>query len=128
MDSPTVLLIDGDQDSLTIYTLILQHHGFRVLQATDGEQGFTMACEHRPDLVVLEPFVALVRGKSIMELLRTDDRTATLQMLMVTAVPNLLEDAGSRGELSAEYLVKPCQPRRFLAEVLRRLDPELTAV
>jgi DNA-binding response OmpR family regulator len=124
MDAPTVLLIDGDGDSLAIYSLILQHHGIRALQAGDGETGFRMACEEQPDLIVLEPFVPVAGGVPMTELLRMDPRSARLPVLLVTAAPILLDGLVSDGE---RYMVKPCQPRYFLAEVQRRLGPVLTA-
>ena len=127
MDGRTVLIIDGDRDSLDIFSLILGHHGFRVLVASDGETGFAMACEHQPDLVVLEPFVPGVRGLPLMELLRGEERTARLRVLLVTAVPNLVEGLGGMVPWADRYLVKPCQPRYFLAEVQRRLEPSLSA-
>lgn len=124
MNTPTVLLIDGDSDSLTIYSLILEHHGFTVLRAVDGDEGFRMACEHRPTLVVLEPYVPTSGDHPIMELLHLDDRTTGLPVLLVTAVPGLLEGLAREREAGG-YLTKPCQPRRFLAEVQRRLEPPI---
>ena len=127
MEGPTVLIIDGDRDSLTIYSLVLTHHGFRVLLAADGETGFAMACEHQPDLIVLEPFVPGVRGLAMLELLRGAQQTASLRMLVVTAAPGLLEGLATVVPWGQRYLVKPCQPRYFLAEVQRRLEPALSA-
>ena len=126
MDGPTVLIIDGDKDSLNIYSLVLSYHGFRVLVADDGETGFALACEHQPDLVVVEPFLPGVRGLAMVEMLRREERTAGLRMLVVTAVPSLVEGLAAMVP-SAQYLLKPCQPRYFLAEVQRRLEPTLSA-
>jgi len=127
MNAPTVLLIDGDSDSLAIFSLILRHHGFRVLVTEDAETGFTMAREEQPDLVVLEPFVPAVRGRRLTEMLRAEERTARLRVLLVTAVPSLVEGELSLGDWAEGYLVKPCQPRFFLAEVQRRLESVLSA-
>ena len=127
MASPTVLLIDGDRDSLNIYSLILSHHGFRVLQAHDGETGFSLACEHQPDLIVLEPFLPGVRGLPMMEMLWGEPRTAGLRVLLVTAVPSMVEGVTAVLPWADRYLVKPCQPRYVLAEVQRRLEPALSA-
>jgi DNA-binding response OmpR family regulator len=127
MDAPTVLLIDEDSDSLAIFSLILRHHGFRVLVTQDAETGFTMACEQQPDLVVLEPFFPPIRGRRLTEMLRAEARTAGLRVLLVTAVPSLVEGEISLGDWAEGYLVKPCQPRSFLAEVQRRLEAVLSA-
>ena len=127
MDGPTVLIIDGDRDSLDIYSLILGHHGFRVLLASDEEAGFALACEQQPDLIVLEPFVPGLRGLPLVEMLRAEACTARLRVLMVTAAPSLVEGLETIVPWADGYLVKPCQPRDFLAEVQRRLQPIPTA-
>ena len=123
MHAPTVLLIDGDRDSLDIYSSILRHHGFRVLVTDDGETGFALACEHQPELVVLEPFVLLAHGVPLTELLQADARTSALSVLLVTGAPTVVESTKSVGRWGERYLVKPCRPGRFLAEVRRRLEP-----
>jgi DNA-binding response OmpR family regulator len=127
MNAPTVLLIDGDRDSLAIFSLILRHHGIRVLQAEDGDTGFEMACDHQPELIVLEPFLPPVRGLRLTQLLRAEPLTSGLQLLVVTAVPTLMEGPTMVLEPGERYLVKPCAPGYLLAEVQRRLEPALSA-
>lgn len=122
MRSPTVLLIDPDGDTLAIFSLILRHHGLEVIEASDARAGFELACDRRPDLVVLEPFLPAVDGRALPELLREDERTAGLSTLMVTAVPQMMETRRRADGPVAPYLVKPCHPRYFLSEVRRRLD------
>ena len=124
---PTVLLIDEDKDSLVIFSLILRHHGFSVLETDDVERGFEMACEHQPDLIILEPFAAPVRGSRLTELLGAEACTSALRVLLVTAVPMLVERAIQLAGGGERFLVKPCQPRYLLAEVQRRLEPTLSA-
>lgn len=123
MDMATVLLIDPDDDSQAIFSLVLQHAGFEVLQARDGERGFALACQHQPDLVVFEPFTPLTAHGSLAAHFRASEHTARLPLLAVTAVPDLLSDDG----ISVEFLVKPCRPRDLLSEVRRRLGRTLTA-
>jgi DNA-binding response OmpR family regulator len=127
MNAPTVLLIDGDRDSLAIFSLILRHHGIRVLEAEDGATGLEMARDHQPELIVLEPFVAPVRGVPLTQLLRAEPLTCGLQLLVVTAVPSLMENPAGLLEQGEPFLVKPCAPGDLLAEVQRRLEPALSA-
>jgi CheY-like chemotaxis protein len=49
----TVLLIEDNDDNQVIYSLILNHHGYTVLQARDGERGVQMAKDHLPDLILV---------------------------------------------------------------------------
>lgn len=119
MQDRTVLLIDSDSDSLRIYTLILEHHGFRVLCAREGGQGFRLAREQQPDLLIVEPFEPASRSARVVDALRADASTAHLPVLVITAAPGLL-----RGQ---RHLTKPCQPMRVLEEVQRLLGMAVPA-
>jgi DNA-binding response OmpR family regulator len=59
---PTVPLIDTHADSVVICSLILQHHGFRVIHAHDAEEGVRLAAEMRPDPVVSDLFRPKLAG------------------------------------------------------------------
>jgi len=49
-----VLVIDDDPDVLSTSRLFLQSRGFEVLTASDGEEGFKLAEQERPDVVILD--------------------------------------------------------------------------
>lgn len=54
MSTPVILVID---DSATIRKMVDSHlsqEGYRVLLAPNGESGFEMACEYKPDLILLD--------------------------------------------------------------------------
>jgi two-component system, cell cycle response regulator DivK len=50
----TVLLVEDNEDNLVVYRTILEHVGFRVLEARDGEEGVSRAKEHLPDLILMD--------------------------------------------------------------------------
>ncbi|MDE2429611.1 MAG: response regulator, partial [Burkholderiales bacterium] len=57
-----ILLIDDDQINLRVLTLLLQHAGYDTMQASDGHEGFQMALEYNPDLVVLDVMMPKMSG------------------------------------------------------------------
>lgn len=118
---PTVLLADADRDSRIVYSLMLEHHGYQVLQASDGTEAHRLACERRPDLVVTELFLPYVEGEPLPVRLRCDERTATTAILGLTVLPARLGLAP--GLLACDaHLIKPCSPSRLLLEVRRLLE------
>lgn len=123
MTSRTVLLADSDHDSRSIYALMLEHHGFRVVHAASGADAHRIACESRPDVVVTELLLAPVEGQPIALLLKRDQRTAGLPVVGLTVLPANL--GLTQGLLACDaYLVKPCTPTRLLREVERLLQPD----
>jgi len=111
-----VLIIDDDADSITIYSLMLRHHGYTVIHAQDGETGLRMAFDTKPDLVVSELFLPEVAGGEVVTQLRKDQRTATTPLIVLDSIPNIGRSfADSLGEF--RRLTKPCEPSRLLEEI-----------
>jgi DNA-binding NtrC family response regulator len=124
MAPATVLLIDSDADSIAIYSLILRHHGFSVIEARDPEIGLQMAYEENPDVVVSELFLPPVRGISLLDRLRSDDRLAAKPLIVLDSVP-AYSTAMEETLGPVNRLKKPCAPSRLLHEVQRVLDQPL---
>lgn len=114
----TVLVVDDDTDSRNICSLFLQHHGYRVVEATDGEEGVSRALEERPSLVLMDVTLPLLDGWSATEQLKSDPRTSTIPVVILTG--HALDRDRTRAlALGDGYLPKPCTPRRILEEVQR---------
>lgn len=120
--APSILLIDDDQDSLNIYTLILKHHGYRVIVARDPTSGLKQALEGQADIVVSENFLPELGSTTLLENLRSNDRTQKTPIIVLDSTPNRTEKlADPHGRSSS--LTKPCEPSRLLTEVQRWLQP-----
>ena len=116
MSDRTVLLADRDPDSLAIYTLMLEYHGYRVVRALNAQQAFEAACSARPDLVIAERLLPPLGDRPLLAVLKADPRTAHLPVVLLSVVPPDPEEHGADG-----YLMKPCVPSRVLEEVQRLL-------
>jgi DNA-binding response OmpR family regulator len=119
MPPRTILLIDPDPDSLEIYSLMLEHYGFRVVCASNVEEGVLRAAEQAPELVVVEPF-SRSSGRPVLDALAGDPHTSGLAILPLTSAPTRMDGGG--------FLVKPCRPTELLAEVRKRLPPPLESL
>ena len=113
----TVLIIDPDPDSRYMYAALLRHHGFRVVEASNGADGIMAACAVPPDLIITELLVPSGTGWKVPKLLKRDPRTAGIPILALTSrvVPGGRERALAAG--CERYLAKPCEPSRLLGEV-----------
>ncbi len=48
----TILIIDDERVVRTLTHLILERHGYRVLEADTGDEGIPIALSQSPDLIV----------------------------------------------------------------------------
>ncbi len=123
VDPKTVLLVDGDEDSRIVYATLLEHRGYRVLHAEDGEKGLRLVFEHLPDLLVLELRIDMIDGYDLIAHLKQDERTGRIPVLAVTASAMADDREKARRTGCSGYLPKPCKPSRMLAEVQRLIGP-----
>jgi two-component system, cell cycle response regulator DivK len=119
---PLILLVEDNPDNRGIYRTILEHGGFRVLEAEDGEKGIQLAREQMPDLILMDVSVPGIDGWKATELLKQDPATAGIQIIALTAHA-MPSDRARAAEVGCDgYIPKPALPRTVLDEVRRRLD------
>lgn len=117
MTPKTVLIVEDNEDNRIVYATILQHRGYAVLEARNGEEGVRIARERLPDLVLMDISVPIIDGWQATELLKGDDRTSTIPVIALTAHA-LAEDRETARNVGCDgYLAKPCEPRTVVAEV-----------
>lgn len=116
---PLVLIVDDHDDSRAIERLVLESAGFRVIEARAGREGFQLACDHVPDVLLLDMILPELDGWEIARLLRAKAETRGSVILAVTAVATY-EDH-DRALLSGcdEVLMKPVSPTTLLRTVQR---------
>ena len=118
---PTVLIVEDNVDNRTIYRTILEHFGFAVLEAADGESGVRMARESRPDLVLMDISIPIIDGHEATRILKADPATASIPVMALTAHA-MAEDRIRAAEAGCDgYLSKPAEPNHVVAEVRRLL-------
>jgi CheY-like chemotaxis protein/nitrogen-specific signal transduction histidine kinase len=116
----TVLIIDDD---LMIQHLLrghLEQEKFKVLSATDGVEGLTLARESRPDIIILDIHLPRLDGWSVLAELKSDPVLVNTPVVMMS-----VEEQRARGFSfgACEYLVKPVEPDRLLTVVKRAMGP-----
>jgi two-component system, cell cycle response regulator DivK len=113
----TVLLVEDNEDNRTVYRTILEHFGYQVIEARNGEDGVRMAREDRPDLILMAISIPLIDGWEATRILKGDAATAGIPIIALTAHA-LATDRAKAQEVGCDgYLAKPCEPRRVVAEV-----------
>ena len=76
--SKTVLLVEDNEDNRTVYRTILEHFGYRVIEARNGEDGIRMAREDHPDLILMDISIPLVDGWEATRILKADSETSSI--------------------------------------------------
>ena len=117
----TVLLVEDNEDNLTIYTTILRFGGYRVVEARDGRAALEAARTVAPDLILMDVSIPYVDGLEVTRRLKADPATRRIPIIALTAhaLPSDRDralEAGCDG-----YISKPAEPRAILAAVRRKV-------
>jgi len=125
-----ILVIEDEQDILSLIELNLKYAGFDVHLASDGMEGLAKAKMIRPDFIILDLMLPGMDGLDVCKELKKDFETQHIPILMLTARGEEV-DRIVGFELGADdYVVKPFSVRELILRikaVLRRkndLGPE----
>jgi two-component system, OmpR family, phosphate regulon response regulator PhoB len=114
---PTILVVEDEVPLLTLLRYNLEKQGFRVEEATDGEEALTRVAENRPDLVLLDWMLPALSGLEVCRQLRRRPVTRDLPIIMVTARTEQ-QDAVRALDIGADdYISKPFTMDELLARI-----------
>ena len=117
--SKTVLLVEDNEDNLIVYRTILDHVGYRVIEARDGEEGVARARADHPDLILMDVSLPKMDGWEATRRIKADAGTREIPIIAVTAHA-LDDDREKATQVGCDgYLAKPVAPRRVVEEVER---------
>jgi two-component system, cell cycle response regulator DivK len=123
MSGKSVLLVEDNEDNRIVYATILEHHGYRVLEAANGRDGLRVARAQRPDLILMDISIPLIDGWRVTAMLKNDAATADIPIVALTAHA-LASDRERAFQVGCDgYLAKPCEPRTVVEEVARIIGP-----
>jgi PAS domain S-box-containing protein len=123
-----LLLVDDEEPIREATQHVLEEHGYRVLTATNGEEGVRLFVQHRETvrLVIADMMMPVMGGLDMIRSLRiADDR---IQIIATSG----LDEISRRDELSAlgvtDVLVKPCEPTHLLRTIHRLISGANTSL
>jgi CheY-like chemotaxis protein len=116
-EAKLILVVDDEFDLLWTYTMLLQHHGFRVQTASNGRDALSAAMRERPDIVLADFMMPVMGGAELCQEWRAHPQ--------LRDIPFILSSAGTPSE-DAEipfdaYFKKPVQLEVLLDEIRRLL-------
>jgi len=111
------LIVDDEQAIVDLVRYHLEKEGMFCFEAADGDSALKLAREHRPDLLVLDLMLPGIDGLEICRMLRRDQRTASIAIIMLTAKAEEVDRIVGLEMGADDYMVKPFSPRELVARV-----------
>jgi len=126
LQAPLVLVADDDEVIVGLISYRLEHSGYRVIAALDGQEALRLAHVERPALAVIDVMMPRIDGYELTRRLRGDEATRALPIILLTAQAQAADSDRGFDAGADAYVVKPFSPeelRALVAELLAPTDP-----
>ena len=119
-----ILIVDDEQDIVESLKFVLEIANYTCYCAYNGEDGWRMAKEIVPDLIILDVMMPKINGYKVSRLLKFDKKFQNIPILMVTA-RSQEEDKLIGEETGAdEYITKPFDIMNVVDLINKYLEQE----
>jgi len=122
MANELILIVEDNEKNLKLARDVLRFHGYRTVEATDGESAIAMSLEHLPALILMDIQLPGIDGIVAMKRIRSDARTKHIPTVALTASVmsgdrERFDEAGFDG-----FIAKPIEVKNFPGQVQAYLD------
>jgi two-component system cell cycle response regulator DivK len=121
-DAPDILIVEDNPKNLKLVRDVLNHIGYRTVEADNAEDGLELARDRRPRLILMDIQLPGVDGLEALALLRGDPRTAGIRVVALTAFAMKADRERFLAAGFDGYLEKPLDVHAFPAQVAALLD------
>jgi signal transduction histidine kinase/HPt (histidine-containing phosphotransfer) domain-containing protein len=112
-----ILIVDDEIHNRKLLELLLHSDGYQTRSATNGEDALASIAQDAPDLILLDIMMPGIDGFQVASILKAAPATASIPIIMVTA---LIDQASRLAGLNAgveEFLTKPLERAELLIRV-----------
>ena len=122
-DRKLILVADDDKDLVTALSIRLKAAGYGVVGAHDGEEAFSVAQEHKPDLIILDVRMPAGGGFSSIDKIKHSLNTRNIPVILLTNLGQKSDVLRGLDLGATDYLIKA----HFMpSEVIDKIKQTLT--
>jgi two-component system alkaline phosphatase synthesis response regulator PhoP len=117
MAGKKVLVVDDEVHIIHVVAIKLRNNGYEVISADNGAEGFELACEEKPDIIVTDFQMPVMTGLELAEKLRNNEATKDVPVIMLTARSFAIPEDQQKSLRISECLSKPFSPRELMGTI-----------
>lgn len=115
MEETKILLVDDEENILTIFRLILESRGYRVDTASTGEEALVKVGLHQYDLCLLDLNLPDMHGTELVRQIHLID--PGMKKLMVTGESSGVDTQTARNNGADGFILKPVNRAALISAV-----------
>lgn len=122
--SKTILIADDEPNIVISLEFLLEHDGYQVQVARDGQEALDAMARQTPDLVLLDVMLPRVSGYDVCQRIRQNPAWAGVRIMMLTAKGREVEMTKGMALGADAYVTKPFSTKELLAQIRAQLQAE----
>lgn len=122
-ESPTVLVVDDDEQVVSALCRTLQRRGFATVPAYNGLEAMAAVTQQSPDLILLDIRMPEMDGYEVIDRLKRSATTRDIPIVVMTAY-HFDRDRTDTVKMAADQVAKPFEAEQLVAKVERLLATE----
>ena len=121
MEEYTVLVVEDDASMARVLEAQLKIGGYRVLKASNGEEGLKVALEKLPDLVLSDIMMPIMDGYDLCRNLKRNPKTWHIPVILLSAKHDRISVIHSYSVGAVRHLTKPMKREELYKAIDQRL-------
>ena len=114
-----VLIAEDYADTRTMMRYLLQHFGYDVLEAADGQEAVDKTKENEPDLILMDISMPVMDGFATCRNLHKDPETSQIPVVLVTSKTTDSDVFWGRKQGASDHVGKPWD-KQLIEDMLKR--------
>ena len=114
--NPLLLVIEDNRDVRDFIISILKNN-YILVKAHDGEEGYKIALEKMPDLIISDIMMPRLTGDKMCERLKNNPITSHIPIILLTAKSSDEDKINGLDIGADDYLIKPFNDKELLARI-----------
>lgn len=112
-----VLIADDEPNIVVSLEFLMEHNGYQVKVAHNGEDALKYVGEFSPDLILLDVMLPLRNGFEVCQKIRENPSWQNVKIIMLTAKGREIEVTKGLALGADAYITKPFSTKDLLAKV-----------
>ena len=117
MAKPTILIVEDEEAQRLILQHNLEEAGYEVICAEDGEIGWELITDYRPDLIVLDWMMPKLSGLELCRRIKSSAKTKNTPIIMLSARSEEVDRIRGLDIGADDYVSKPYSIKELLARI-----------
>lgn len=119
MEKITVQIIEDETSLSNILKDELVEEKFNVVQSFDGEEGFKMAKENKPDIILLDIIMPKLNGIELLKKLKSEEDLKNIPVIILTAYGDLEKISNTISLGALAYFIKDQQNLSDIPKIIK---------